>query len=157
MAIIGIVAVAQDLAIGKDGKLPWHYTADLKHFKETTSGHAVVMGMNTWRSIGKPLPNRLNIVLSRSVQSERAENLIFLHSEREAVDLAKFLKCDLFVIGGSKTYLEFADAIEAWIVTRVPIAVDDADVFMPNDFLTAFSQIESREIGDGLIVETLRR
>ncbi len=157
MAIIGIVAVAQDLAIGKYGKLPWHYAADLKHFKETTSGHAVVMGMNTWRSIGKPLPNRLNIVLSRSVQSERAENLIFLHSEREAVDLAKFLKCDLFVIGGSKTYLEFANAIEAWIVTRIPIAVDNADVFMPNDFLTAFSHIESREIGDGLIVETLRR
>lgn len=157
MAIIGIVAVAQDLAIGKDGKLPWHYAADLKHFKETTSGHAVVMGMNTWRSIGKPLPNRLNIVLSRSVQSERAENLVFLHSEREAVDLAKFLKCDLFVIGGSKTYLEFANAIEAWIVTRIPIAVDDADVFMPNDFLRAFSHIESREIGDGLIVETLRR
>ena len=48
MAIIGIVAVAQNLAIGKDGKLPWHYPADLKHFKQTTTGNAIVMGSNTW-------------------------------------------------------------------------------------------------------------
>lgn len=157
MALIGIVAVARNNAIGKDGKLPWHYAADLKHFKETTTGQAVVMGMNTWRSIGKPLPNRLNIVLSRSAQIDKAENLIFLRSETEALDLAKFLKCDLFVIGGSKTYAEFADTINAWIVTRVPVTVDDADVFMPADFLEGFEIVESRELGDSLTVETFRR
>ncbi|HTH38633.1 MAG TPA: dihydrofolate reductase [Pyrinomonadaceae bacterium] len=157
MAIIGIVAVARNNAIGKDGKLPWHYSADLKHFKETTTGQAVVMGMNTWRSIGKPLPNRLNIVLSRSAQIDKAENLIFLRSETEALDLAKFLKCDLFVIGGSKTYAEFANTINAWIVTRVPITVDDADVFMPADFLEGYEIVESREVGDSLTVETFRR
>jgi len=157
MAIIGIVAVARNNAIGKDGKLPWHYPADLKHFKETTTGQAVVMGMNTWRSIGKPLPNRLNIVLSRSAQIDKAENLIFLRSETEALDLAKFLKCDLFVIGGSKTYAEFARTINAWIVTRVPVTVDDADVFMPADFLEGFEIVESREVGGSLTVETFRR
>ena len=157
MAIIGIVAVARNNAIGKDGKLPWHYPADLKHFKETTTGQAVVMGMNTWRSIGKPLPNRLNIVLSRSAQIDKAENLIFLRSETEALDLAKFLKCDLFVIGGSKTYAEFARTINAWIVTRVPVTVDDADVFMPADFLEGYEIVESREVGDSLTVETFRR
>ncbi len=157
MAIIGIVAVARNNAIGKDGKLPWHYPADLKHFKETTTGQAVVMGMNTWRSIGKPLPNRLNIVLSRSAQIDKAENLIFLRSETEALDLAKFLKCDLFVIGGSKTYAEFADTINAWIVTRIPLTVDDADVFMPAEFLSGFEIVESREVGDSLTVETFRR
>lgn len=157
MAIIGIVAVAQNNAIGKDGKLPWHYPADLKHFKETTIGHAVVMGMNTWRSIGKPLPNRLNIVLSRSAQIDRAENLIFLRSEKEALDISRYLNCDLFVIGGSKTYAEFADSLDAWIVTRVPMTVDDADVFMPADFLDGFDVVETRELGDGLKVETYRR
>lgn len=157
MAIIGIVAVAQNNAIGKDGKLPWHYPADLKHFKETTTGNAVVMGMNTWRSLGKPLPNRLNIVLSRSAQIDRAENLMFLRSEKEALDLARFLNCDLFVIGGSKTFAEFADSLKAWIVTRVPVTVEDADVFMPDDFLKGFQTIETRELGDGLKVETLRR
>lgn len=157
MPIIGIVAVAENYAIGKDGKLPWHYPADLKHFKETTTGHAVVMGMNTWRSLGKPLPNRLNIVLSRSAQIDRAENLIFLRSEKEAIDLAKFLSCDLFVIGGQKTYAEFAEMIDAWIVTKVPETVEDADVFMPANFLDGFTRVETRELGDGLRVETFHR
>lgn len=152
MAIIGIVAIAENYAIGKDGKLPWHYPADLKHFRETTTGHAVVMGMNTWRSLGKPLPNRLNIVLSRSAQIDRADNLIFLRSEKEAIDLAKFLTCDLFVIGGSKTYAEFADYIDSWIVTKVPVAVEDADVFMPKEFLNDFQLGRQREIGEGLAV-----
>lgn len=155
--IIGIVAIAKNYAIGRDGKLPWHYPADMKHFKETTTGHAVVMGSNTWRAIGKPLPNRLNIVLSRSAQIDTNENLIFLRSEKEAVDLAKYLKCDLFVIGGAKTYAEFADLIDAWIVTRVPLTIDDADAFMPSDFLDGFSSVEMRELGDGLRVETFHR
>jgi len=157
MSIIGVVAIANNYAIGKDGKLPWHYSADLKHFKSTTMGGALVMGSNTYRSIGKPLPGRLNIVLSRSAQIDAAENLIFLRSEKEALDLSKFLNCDLFVIGGAKTYVEFAKCIDAWIVTRVPLDVEDADVFMPNDFLDGFDSVEKREIGDGLIVETLRR
>ena len=157
MSIIGIVATAENLAIGKDGKLPWHFSADLKHFKATTMGGALVMGSNTYRSIGKPLPGRLNIVLSRSAQIDVAQNLIFLRSEKEALDLARFLNCDLFVIGGAKTYVEFAKYIDAWIVTRVPIEVEAADVFMPADFLKGFDSVEKREIGEGLIVETLRR
>lgn len=152
MAIIGIVAVAKNNAIGKDGKLPWHYPADLKHFKETTSGHAVVMGMNTWRSIGRPLPNRLNIVLSRSAQIDRAENLIFLRSEKEAIDLAKFLKCDLFVIGGSKTYTEFAQFIDRWVVTEVAIEVNDADTFLPSNLFVGFTLVQRSEISADLTV-----
>ena len=62
--IIGIVAVDRNLAIGKGGKLPWHYSADMKFFKETTIGNAVVMGRRTWLTLKEPLPDRLNIVLS---------------------------------------------------------------------------------------------
>ena len=155
--IIGIVAISKNYAIGKDGKLPWHYPADLKHFKMTTTGQALAMGMNTWRALGKPLQNRLNIVLSRSAQIDTAPDLVFLRNENEAADLAKYLKCDLFVIGGSKTYTTFSGLIDAWIVTRIPIDVDDADVFMQSDFLNGFSVVETREIGDGLKVETFRR
>lgn len=155
--IVGIVAIAKNFAIGKDGKLPWHYPADLKHFKATTMGQALVMGSNTYRSIGKPLPGRLNFVLSRSAQIDTADNLIFLRSEKEALDVAKYLSCDLFVIGGAKTYAEFAKNIDAWIVTHVPFEVDDADVFMPRDFLDEFDSVEKREIGEGLVVETFRR
>lgn len=155
--IIGIVAVAKNNAIGKDRKLPWHYPADLKFFKETTTGHAVVMGFNTWRAIGKPLPNRLNIVLSRSAQLEDDASLLFLRGKDQVLELSEFLKCDLFVIGGAKTYAEFADVIDRWIVTRVPIHVTDADTFMPVDFLKGFQAAETKEISDGLTVETFRR
>src|SRR5678816_3558978 len=74
--IIGIAAVDRKGAIGKGGKLPWHYSADMKFFRETTTGHAVVMGRKTWLTIGKPLKNRLNIVLSRDTDIEPQESLI---------------------------------------------------------------------------------
>ena len=155
--IIGIVAVAKNNAIGKDGKLPWHYSADLRFFKETTMGHAVVMGFNTWRAIGKALPNRLNIVLSRSAQLEDDANLLFLRSKDQVIKLSEYLKCDVFIIGGAKTYAEFADVIDRWIVTHVPVEVDDADTFMPADFLGRFETFATRELADRLIVETFRR
>ena len=153
MAIIGIVAIAQNYAIGKDGKLPWHYSADLKFFKQTTLNHAVVMGFNTWKSIGKPLPQRLNIVLSRSSNLESQPSVLLLRSTNEVLSLANYLNCDLFVIGGAKTYENFADTIENWIVTEVPETIEDADTFMPRDFLDGFEVKEMRELGDDLRVK----
>ncbi len=118
--IIGIVAISQnEYAIGKDGKLPWHYSADLKFFKETTTDNVVVMGANTWRSIGKPLPNRLNIVLSRSGNVDTPPNILKLSSKAEVVELAKYLDRDVYIIGGAQTYKDFADVIDQWIVTFV--------------------------------------
>ena len=112
MSIISIVAIAQNYAIGKNGKLPWHYSTDLKFFKHTTLNHAVVMGFNTWKSIGKPLPNRLNIVLSRSANIKNQPNVLLLRSKEETLALSKYLNCDLFIIGGAQTYQNFADAID---------------------------------------------
>ena len=155
--IIGIVAVARNNAIGKDGKLPWHYPADLKFFKETTTGHAIVMGFNTWRAIGKPLPNRLNIVLSRSAQLEDDANLLFLRSKDQVIKLSEFLKCDLFIIGGAKTYAEFADVIDRWIVTQVPEEIVGADTIMRRDFLDGFDKASETQLTDSLIVKVYRR
>ena len=157
MAIVGIVAVARNLAIGKDGKLPWHYPADLKHFKQTTMGGVVVMGSNTWRSIGRTLPGRLNIVLSRRAQIDAGHDLLFLRNEMEAVDLAKYLSGDLFVIGGSAIYKAFAPHIDEWLVTEIPETIEKADVFMPGDYLDSFSEAAAQEIDDGLFVKTFRR
>jgi dihydrofolate reductase len=153
MAIIGIAAIAQNFAIGKDGKLPWHYSADLKFFKETTRGNTVVMGFHTWKSIGKPLPKRLNIVLSRSQNLENQPRVLLVRSKEEILALAEFLKGDLFIIGGAKTYNNFADIIEKWIVTEIPLTVDDADAFMPEDFLEDFELTETRELDDNLRVK----
>ncbi len=155
--IIGIVAIARNNAIGKDGKLPWHYPADLKFFKETTTGHAVVMGMNTWRSIGRPLPNRLNIVLSRSAGIDSQPNVLLLRSQEEVIALSKYLKCDVFIIGGAKTYENFSDAIDKWIVTEIPETVEDADVFMPADFLNGFAETSEIELTADLVARRYER
>jgi dihydrofolate reductase len=152
--ITGIVAIAKNFAIGKDGKLPWHYPADLKFFKETTVGNAVVMGFHTWESIGKPLPKRLNIVLSRNANLENRSDVLLLRSKEEVLALSKYLKGDLFIIGGAKTYENFADVIEKWIVTEVPDEAQDADTFMPKDFLNEFELQEIIELDNDLRVKS---
>jgi len=151
--ITGIVAIAKNFAIGKGGKLPWHYPADLKFFKETTTGSAVVMGFHTWESIGKPLPKRLNIVLSRSATLENRADVLLLRSKPEVLALANYLKGDLFIIGGARTYSEFADVIERWIVTEVPDSAADADTFMPEDFPDGFHVKKTVELENDLRVK----
>ncbi len=155
--IIGIVAIAKNFAIGKDGKLPWHYPADLKFFKKTTSGNVVVMGANTWRGIGRPLPDRLNVVLSRSDSVTPPAEVMRLSSKAEVLDLARLIHRDVYIIGGAQIYLEFAADIEKWFVTKVPDEAADADIFMPADFLDGFVETERAELDGGLIVKTLLR
>lgn len=157
MGIVGIVAIAKNFAIGKNEKLPWHYSADLKFFKQTTVDHAVVMGFSTWKSIGKPLPKRLNIVLSRSHSIENQPEVLLLRSVNEALALAKYLSGDLFVIGGAATYANFADAIEKWIVTEIPRAIEDADTFMAPDFLIGFQLLENKTLDTDLSVKIYER
>lgn len=157
MAIIGIVAVAKNLAIGRGGKLPWHYSSDLKFFKETTTGNAVVMGYNTFVSIGKPLPNRLNIILSRTKGLEAAPDVLLLRSREEVLEFAKNFERDIYIIGGAQVFETFADVIEKWIVTEVPLEVEDADTFMPEDFLDGFELVETKELDEGLKVRFFTR
>ena len=152
MAIIGIVAIAKNYAIGKDGKLPWHYSADLKFFKRTTLNSAIVMGFNTWESIGKPLPKRLSIVLSRSREIEHQSRVILMRSKKEVIALSKYLKDDVYLIGGAETYKTFAEVIDKWIVTEIPETVEDADAFMAKDFLDGFTLDESIDLDDELKV-----
>ncbi|MGI8544417.1 MAG: dihydrofolate reductase [Aridibacter sp.] len=157
MAIIGIVAIAKNYAIGKNGKLPWHYSADLKFFKKTTLNNAIVMGFNTWKSIGKPLPKRLSIVLSRSREIENQPNAILMRGKDEVLALSKYLSGDVFVIGGAETYKTFAEVIDKWIVTEIPETVKDADAFMQKDFLDGFELDETIELEDNLKVKVFQR
>jgi dihydrofolate reductase len=154
--IIGIVAIARNFAIGKGGKLPWHYSADLKFFKQTTSGNAVVMGRKTFDSIGKPLPNRLNLVLSRNKEIENSQ-VIVLRNQTEVPELAKYLKGDVFIIGGASIFREFADLIDQWLVTEIPETVEEADAFLPEDFLDGFEIKESFELEENLFVKSYQR
>ena len=157
MTITGIIAVAENFAIGKNGQLPWHYPADLQFFKQTTSGHAIVMGFNTWESIGRPLPKRLSIVLSRSRELAPQPSVLLMRDRAEVLALAPFLKGDLFIIGGAETYRNFADVIERWLVTEIPESVADADAFMPENFLDDFAARETVELAPDLRVKIYER
>jgi dihydrofolate reductase len=150
--IIGIVAVDRNGAIGKGGKLPWHYSADLKFFKETTTGNAVVMGHKTWLTLKKPLPNRLNIVLSRQSEIEPQDSVLVLRDVESVLSNAKNLKCDLFVIGGAQVYRSFLPHIEKWIVTEVPLTIEGADAFVPENYLEGFRLAASKKIDEALAV-----
>jgi len=155
--IIGIAAVDRKGAIGKGGKLPWHYSADMKFFRETTSGHAVVMGRKTWLTIGKPLKNRLNIVLSRDTDIEPQESLIVFSDIESVLSFNKSLSTDLFVIGGAQIYEAFREHIEKWIITEAPLTVQGADAFMPKGYLEGFEVVDSKSLDDDLIVKIFNR
>lgn len=155
--IIGIAAVDRKGAIGKGGKLPWHYSSDMKFFRETTTGHAVVMGRKTWLTIGKPLKNRLNIVLSRDSTIEPQESLIVFSDIESALSFSQSLTTDLFVIGGAQIYEAFLPYIQKWIITEVPVTVSGADAFMPKNYLDGFEVTESQSLDDGLTVKFYER
>ena len=155
--IIGIVAVDRNGAIGKGGKLPWHYSADMKFFKATTTGNAVVMGHKTWLTLTKPLPNRLNIVLSRKAEIPAQDSLVVLRDVESVLSMAQDLKTDLFVIGGALVYGAFLPHIEKWLVTEVPLSVEGADTFMPENYLDGFELSESKQLDDKLNVSFYER
>ncbi|MCA1619449.1 MAG: dihydrofolate reductase [Acidobacteria bacterium] len=157
MTITGIVAVDRNLAIGKGGGLPWHYPADLKFFKEQTTGNACVMGYRTWLTLKRPLPGRLNVVLTSRAEVEPRESVVWLRDKQSALSLGVYLKCDLFVIGGAQIFEAFREEIDRWLVTEVPLAVEGADTFMPQDFLRGFGPRDTRDLGDGLKVTFYER
>ncbi len=157
MAIIGIVAIDRNLAIGKGGRLPWHYSADMKFFKETTMGNAVVMGRRTWLTLKGPLKDRQNIVLSRDSSLDSQDSLILMRDVESVLSYANQQDCDLFVIGGAKVYESLLPHIDGWIVTEVPLDVEGADTFLPADFLDGFEMYELRQLDEGLRVKFYER
>jgi dihydrofolate reductase len=157
MAIIGIVALDRNLAIGKDGRLPWHYSTDMKFFKQTTIGNTVVMGRRTWMTLKGPLKDRQNIVLSRNPIPQSQDSVVVLSDVDSVLALVKKAESHLFVIGGAQVYESFLPLIQRWVVTEVPITVDGADTFMPANFLDGFEMYELRQLDEGLRVKFYER
>jgi dihydrofolate reductase len=157
MAIIGIVAVDRNGAIGKGGGLPWHYPADLRFFKEQTRGNACLMGFRTWLSLKKPLPGRLNVVLTRRAAVEPRESVVWLRDAQSALSLYPYLNCDLFVLGGAQVFEMFRDRVDRWLVTEVPLTVEGADTFFPAGLLADFRPYDTRDLGEGLKVTFYER
>lgn len=156
MAIIGIVAVDRNLAIGKGGKLPWHYSADMKFFKATTIGNTVVMGRRTWETLKGPLKERTNIVLSQQ-NLGLPDSVLVMRDVDSVLEFARGRDEHLFVMGGAKVYEAFLPYIDRWIVTEVPLSVEGADTFMPQNFLDGFEMYELRQLDEGLKVKFYER
>ena len=126
MALRAIAAMSLNRVIGKDGQIPWHIPEDFKWFKKTTTGQAVLMGRKTFESLGRPLPNRRNLVVSRA--GDLGEGVEMVR------DLAAFrpedYPCDVWVIGGGEIYRQTLDRCEE-IYLSVVNRVVEGDVFFP--------------------------
>jgi dihydrofolate reductase len=121
-----VVAMDENRAIGKDNDLPWYLPNDLKHFKKTTMGKPIVMGRKTYESIGKPLPGRENIVVTRD-QSYEAEGTTIVHSVDEVLQLNAEEIC---VIGGSEIFKQFLPVADRLYITEIHHTFD-ADTYFP--------------------------
>ncbi|MDR2206913.1 MAG: dihydrofolate reductase [Flavobacteriaceae bacterium] len=125
-----IVAMGQKNEIGFENRLLWHLPKDLKHFKELTSGHPIIMGRKTYESIGKPLPNRTNIVVSRKTDWFE-EGILIVGSIKEAIKFAKKIDEQIFIIGGGNIYEQTIDLADKLEITFVKTDLQ-ADTFFPN-------------------------
>ncbi len=136
-----VAALDRNRAIGKNGELPWRLKDDLKAFKALTLGSPVVMGRKTWDSIGRPLPGRRNLVLSRD-PGFRAEGAEVVTFPQEAVD--RLQEADtVYVIGGGAVYEAFLALADSLVLTRVDTEVSGADAWFPAWNIRAFTLTDS--------------
>jgi dihydrofolate reductase len=138
-----IVAVADNGIIGKDGKLPWKIPEDLRFFKQTTMGHAIIMGRKTWDEVGKPLPGRRNIVVSRKPDL-RLEGAEITSSLEDAIALAKKTDDDPFVIGGAAIFAAAIPLASKILLTEVHQS-PDGDTTFPSFDRSAWRETARRK------------
>ena len=128
-----IVAVAENNAIGRHNKLPWHLPEDLKFFKRTTIGKPVIMGRKTFESLGKPLPGRLNIVLTGDKNLAIPDGVLLCDDINVAIErLQNESAEECFIIGGGKVFETTMPLIDQMYITRVHTRIPDADTFFPD-------------------------
>lgn len=141
-----IAAIGRNRELGKNNKLLWNIPEDMKHFRDLTSGHAVIMGRKTFESIGRPLPNRTNIVITRETDY-RAPGCTVVHSLEQSLEKAKETeKEEIFVIGGGQIYEIAMPYVDKLYLTIVD-ADFEADAYFPEytDFKTVVSERKSQD------------
>lgn len=154
-----IVARSKNNVIGKNGQIPWRIKGEQKQFKELTTGNVVVMGRKSYEEIGHPLPNRLNIIVSRTEKYE-GENLLSAPSVQEAIALAQDKEAlsragftpkgepDIYISGGYGLYKEAVAFVDKMYITEVDTVVEDGDVFFPEFDAEAFEKKTGASGGD---------
>lgn len=148
MKVSLILAVSENGVIGRDNRLPWHLSADLRRFRQLTMGHHILMGRRTWESIGKPLPGRTSVVLTRG-SFEAPAGVLVAPSLDQALDLARAAgETEAFVLGGSAVFEAALPRTDRVYLTRVLAAVEGDVRFDPAQ-LAAFRTISSEEVPAG--------
>lgn len=131
MHLSAIVATDRRGTIGKDGDIPWYLPADLQFFKRTTMGHPVIMGRKTFASIGRPLPKRTNVVLTRDAFF-MATGVVVVHSLEEALAHPAVAEAEqAFIIGGGELYRQSLDLVSTVYLTIVDADIEGGDAFFP--------------------------
>lgn len=144
MSISLIAAVAKNNAIGKKNGLLWDIPVDMKHFRETTSGHPIIMGKRTFESIGRVLPNRRNIVITRD-PAFAFQGVEVFHSLEEALALFQNTQEEAFVIGGGEIYAQALSSADRLYITRVHENFE-GDVFFPEISPIEWEEVERKDI-----------
>jgi len=131
-AISMIVARSRNHVIGRDNQMPWKISADLQFFKRVTMGHPVIMGRKTWESIGRPLPGRRNIVVSRNKDYQATGGELVGSLDEALNSLSEFPR--VFVIGGEQLFKQAFDKADRLYITEIDLAVEGGDTFfeVPN-------------------------
>lgn len=144
MSLSLIVAKAEDGAIGKQGDLPWRLSSDLKRFKQLTMGHHLIMGRKTFESIGRPLPGRTTVVITRN-PNWGSEGVLVASSLDQAIEITKE-DSEPFVIGGAEIYRQFLAQVDRLYLTDVHTSVADADAFFPTIDHDQWRRVQREEI-----------
>lgn len=138
-----IAAVGQNRELGKKNELIWRIGADLKRVKELTMGHPIIMGWNTYQSIGRPLPGRTNIVISMT-PAEIAECVVVTSLEEALARAREIEKEEIFIFGGASVYRESIALTDRLYLTRIEATDSDADAFFP-PYESTFTHVVSEE------------
>ncbi len=147
-----IVAMASNRCIGINNELPWKLPEDLKYFKQVTSGKAIIMGRTTYESLGRPLPNRTNIVMTRDADWEGPIGTRVVHSLEAALALAEAVAVsnyqdEVVVIGGAQIYAQLLPQVERLYITEVHTEVT-GDAFFPEFNMTEWQEVSRRKHSD---------
>lgn len=157
MKKIIIAAVSENYIIGKNGKIPWHTERELSHFKRATINFPILMGRKTFISLGNPLPDRVNIVLSRNSDfSIKGENSFLFRSLSEVYDFCnKNYFTKLFIIGGGEIFFQLIDQVDELLISRMKFNIEGDTIFPKID--RAKWELYSSEESEEFTIEKFRR
>lgn len=139
-----IAAIGKNNEIGKRNELLWHMPEDMKYFRRVTSGHTVIMGQKTFEALGKPLPNRKNIVLTKE-KDFKAEGVEISNSLEKTVASLKNSDEEVFIIGGGQIYKQAMDMADKLYITHVDMEDKDADTFFPEIIPIVWNEVVHTE------------